>query len=51
MEDDTNGRRPQRKITSMEDNLNGIKPQWRTTAMEEDLKEASQEAYDISLSS
>ena len=28
MEDDLNGRRPQRKTTSMEDDLNGRRPGW-----------------------
>ena len=37
MEDDLNGRRPQRKTTSMEDKFNGRRPQWKMTLMEDDL--------------
>ena len=51
MEDNLNERRPEWKKKSMEDNLNGRQPQWKTTSMEDNIKEALQEADDISLPS
>ena len=51
MEDYLNGRRPHWKMTTKEDNLNGRQHQWKTISMEEDIKEALQEADDISLPS
>ena len=34
--------------SSMEDDINGKQPQWKTTSMEDNIKEALQEADDIS---
>ena len=51
MKDDHNGRQPQLKTNSMEDGLNGRQPEWKTFSMEDDIKEALQEADDISLPS
>ena len=35
----------------MEDKINGRRAQWKTTSMEDNIKEALQEADDISLHS
>ena len=51
MEDNLNKRRPEWKTNSMEDKLNGRQPQWKKIAMEDNMKEALQEADDISLPS
>ena len=39
------------KNNLMEDDLNGRQPQWKAISMEDDIKEALQEADDISLPS
>ena len=51
MEDNLNERRPEWKTNSLEDDLNGRQPKWKKISMEEDIKEALQEADDISLPS
>ena len=51
MEDNLHGRRPQWKTASIEDDLNVRQPQWKMISMKDDIKEALQEADDISLPS
>ena len=51
MEDNLNVRRPEWKKNSMDDKLNGRQPQLKTVSIEDNIKEALQEADDISLPS
>ena len=51
MEGDHNGRQSKWKTTIFEHDQNGRQPQRKTISIEDDIKEALQEADDISLPS